>query len=105
MEFDLSKVYTSVNADELHEGDVVCVADSLSLLKINVRNNTVAQIISIESEDSCFRFEVGVGRFNLAYLVSPAQKGFSDIDEDYFPKRSVDFTMFSEQRTSTGATK
>ena len=87
LSFDLSKVYTSVNADELHEGDVVCVADSLSLLKINVRNNTVAQIISIESEDSCFRFDVGVGRFNLAYLV----------------KRSVDFTMFSEQRTSTGA--
>ena len=25
------------------------------------------------------------------------------IDEEYFPKRSVDFTMFSEQRTSTGA--
>jgi len=73
MDFDVSNVYTSVNADELHKGDIVCAADSLKLLKHYVQDCIVGTIVSIEPEDSCFRFVDGSGRYALAYLVCPAR--------------------------------
>lgn len=71
MEFDISNVYTSVNADELHKGDIVCAADSLKHLKHYVQDCIVGTIVSIEPEDNCFRFVDGSGRYALAYLVCP----------------------------------
>lgn len=73
MIFDVSKVYTAVNADELHKDDIVCVADSLKNLKLYVQDGIVGVIVAIEPEDNCFRFVDGSGRYTLAYLVCPAR--------------------------------
>ena len=73
MEFDKSNVYTAVNADELHEDDIVCIADMMRLLRTNVQECIVGQIVEIAPEDSCFRFVTGSGRYSLAYLVCPAR--------------------------------
>lgn len=40
MEFDKSKVYTALNADELKEGDIVFVSDYISSLKKEVEKGT-----------------------------------------------------------------
>ena len=72
MDFDVRKVYTAVNADELHKGDLVIVADNLGTLKEYVSG--VTTIESVLSENSEYRFRTSSGRiFCLAYLVCPAR--------------------------------
>ena len=39
MEFDRSRVYTALNADEVKPGSKVFVADSLAALKLKVKEN------------------------------------------------------------------
>ena len=69
MEFDKSRVYTALNADELKPGDKVIVADDLSTLKEKVKKGEdIETIREIYSEDCQERFDVEI-RYTLAYLV------------------------------------
>ena len=70
MEFDKSKVYTVLNADELKVGSRVILADDLDELKAYVRDNKNSFILKgIKSEDASARFYDGVYAWYLAYLV------------------------------------
>lgn len=76
MEFDKSRVYTALNADELKVDSKVIVADDLSSLKTRVIEKdwvfTLKKIWGTSSKD---RFEVLTGgRFNLCYLVSEPEE-------------------------------
>lgn len=72
MEFDKSKVYALLNADELRVGNKVIVADNLLELKECVLKHRLPKIIKkIESEDSEHRFLCDDDfHYTLAYLVS-----------------------------------
>lgn len=73
MEFDKSRIYSAVNADELHAGDKVIVSYNLYGLKEQVKMFTESAIDVIEviqDEDYFNRFKVKHGEsFPLAYLV------------------------------------
>lgn len=73
MEFDVSKVYTAVNAEELKPGSKLITADNLSDLKAQVSADSphILSLTSIkESEESLYRFECEDGNeYALAYLV------------------------------------
>lgn len=74
MKFDKTKVFTSLNADELHEGDKVIVANNLADLKEFVRQNDVHEIEDILSDCVNERFGVcGMANYSLAYLVERAE--------------------------------
>jgi hypothetical protein len=94
MNFDKTKVYTAVNADELKAGDKVCVADNLFDLQHDVENEcNLAVIKEIYSYDKNYRFRVKFcnerndiyDAYYLAYLVEKAEekkwKPFKDIQE------------------------
>lgn len=75
MKFDVSKVYTAVNADELKKGDKVIVANCLDSLKVEVQEGVVIQVLEgVQSEIHDFRFSVEGQpyNYNLAYLVERA---------------------------------
>lgn len=77
MTFDISKVYTAVNADELKVGSKVIVADDFSSLKTRVscEKDWVFTLKRIWGTSSRDRFEVQTGgRFNLCYLVSEPEE-------------------------------
>lgn len=84
MEFDKSKVYTTVNADELEEGDKVLLANDLEGLKNQVKDNVApTTLVSIAFEDKHFRFKGHENAwYALAYLIfsppKPKYKPFSD---------------------------
>ena len=72
MEFDRSRVYSAVNADELKPGDKVIVAYDLATLKRCVKdNNPIDTLCRIGEEEYMFRFGVkgNCAAFALAYLV------------------------------------
>ena len=71
MEFDKSKVYTALNADELKPGSRVIVADDLAYLKLCVEDDSKPEILTEVREESYrTRFRVDSGNtFNLAYLI------------------------------------
>ena len=89
MEFDKSKVYTTVNADELEEGDKVLLANDLEGLKNQVKDNVApTTLVSIAFEDKHFRFKSTADLwYALAYLVfsppKPKYKPFSDTETAY----------------------
>ena len=59
MEFDKSRVYTAVNADELRAGDKVIVANSLYYLKKQVEEDDVTdEIMYIATDTNDKRFRV-----------------------------------------------
>lgn len=71
MEFDVSRVYTAVNANELKVGSKVIVADNLADLKAKVEQDTKpATLLGIEPDDRLYRFLTIYPRNALAYLVS-----------------------------------
>lgn len=75
MEFDKSKVYTAINADELKIGSKVILADALEELKVNVecnRNNFILK--DIRPENASARFYDGVYAWYLAYLVEEPEE-------------------------------
>ena len=76
MDFDVSKVYTAVNADELHKGDLVFGADTLQWLKTVVKNaeEKYPEVITgILTEDNEYRFTLsGERNYQLAYFVCRA---------------------------------
>ena len=75
MEFDKSRVYTALNADELRAGDKVIVADTMAELKMYVEQNTgTIEIEKIEDDNYTSRFTTPNTNswrvhFPLAYLV------------------------------------
>ena len=75
MEFDKSKVYTALNADELKPGSKVILADCLNTLKLYVEDNNVTTLASIKDETSMTRFKADDGSsWNLAYLISEPEE-------------------------------
>lgn len=89
MEFDKSRVYTALNADELKAGDKVIVADDLFFLKALVeRGSQLNTIDEIYDENCQCRFVVeGYDYvYSLAYLVErKSEKHFrpyKDTDEE-----------------------
>lgn len=91
MEFDKSRVYTALNADELKVGSTVIVANNLRSLRAKVENfdNSYEVHISyIRPEAVIHRFETSSGYvYVLAYLISPPKKPeykpFSDTETAY----------------------
>ena len=73
MEFDKSKVYTAVNADELKIGSKCIFADTVKGLKRRVDDGRAMAILTcIGDESSVSRFVAnGATLFNLAYLIEP----------------------------------
>ena len=80
MEFDKSRVYTALNADELEVGSMVIAADSLQVLKDRVskfpfNKDYVGRIESLLPETEMHRFKTFWGGvYPLAYLISPPKK-------------------------------
>ena len=72
MEFNISRVYTTVNADSIPIGSKVLIADNLAYLKKNVEcsfegsGNILREIKGEEFEQ---RFVVGAGEYPIVYLV------------------------------------
>jgi len=78
MEFDKSRVYTAVNADELKVGSKCVFADDLRELRRLVSIEDTSQVlIAIKGESYEYRFEqakadcMGDTLFALAYLIEP----------------------------------
>lgn len=78
MEFDKSRVYTALNADELKVGSKVVLADDLANLKYCVEHNNKDDIIDIlveiRSEAHDCRFANECTAWALAYLVSEPEE-------------------------------
>ena len=71
MEFDKSRVYTALNADELKVGSKVLLADDLRELKRLVENDVIPDTLEfVRAETYQFRFLSGTD-FALAYLIAP----------------------------------
>lgn len=71
MDFDLSKVYTAANANELHVGDEVVLADTIADLRACVAEayNCKTRLAEIRDEDSQYRFRTATSGYALAYLI------------------------------------
>ena len=89
MEFDKTRVYTAVNAEDLPIGSKCIFANNVFTLKDHVRNNYPAEIlISVCSETITERFNSDSDEFySLAYLIEPPSK------PKYKPFESVDKAM------------
>ena len=76
MDFDVSKVYTAVNAHKLNIGDLVLAADTMVSLRTVVKyaeERYPDAITAILPEDDEYRFVVaGESNYQLAYLVCTA---------------------------------
>lgn len=92
MEFDKSRVYTAVNADELKVGSKCVFADDLRELRRLVSIEDTSQVlIAIKGESYKYRFEqakadcMGDTLFALAYLIEPPAepkyKPFSSVEK------------------------
>ena len=80
MEFDISKVYTALNADEVKPGSRVIVADDLAALREKVEINTEQypfdeiNLDKVNPDSNPYRFNVSSISFMLCYLVSEPKK-------------------------------
>lgn len=75
MEFDNSKVYTALNADELEIGSKVTVANDLAHLKVFVHDDFTCILEKVLDEESTCRFVANEGvTYSLAYIVSEPDK-------------------------------
>lgn len=81
MEFDVSRVYTAVNAEKVPVGSKVFLADTLADLKAKVEQGTEPVILQgIEPDDRLYRFMSVYPRNALAYLVEePAKLKWTDL--------------------------
>lgn len=72
MEFDKSRVYTALSADELEKGDIVCASDTLAELRNYVTGGKhIAEIIGVKSPDNQYRFVTDDDTpYLLAYLIA-----------------------------------
>lgn len=89
MEFDNTRVYTVVNAEDLPIGSKCIFANNVFTLKDHVRNNYPAEIlISVCSETITERFNSDSDEFySLAYLIEPPA------EPKYEPFESVEKAM------------
>lgn len=71
MDFDLSRVYTATNADELHAGAEVVVADTMADLRMKVAeaDDCKTRLTEIGTEDLQYRFRTAGAGYALAYLL------------------------------------
>lgn len=71
MDFDSSRVYTATNADELHVGDEVVVADTMADLRMQVADadDCKTRLTEISGEDHQYRFRTAGAGYALAYLI------------------------------------
>lgn len=75
MEFDKSKVYTALNADELKVGSKVIVANDIALLKDFLKDEVVHTLAEIRGENYCHRFIAEDGLiYAFAYLVEESEE-------------------------------
>ena len=78
MEFDKSRVYTALNADELKVGSKVILADAMKALKTFVATGeaNAVTITHINSEEAQYRFHSNECEFDypLAYLVEEPEE-------------------------------
>lgn len=75
MEFDKSKVYTAVNADELEIGSKVIMASDLTTLKCYVRDRYgVTELQRVRNEDWIARFEADGMCYALCYLIEEPEE-------------------------------
>ena len=76
MEFDKSKVYTALNADELKVGDKCIFANNLDSLKCKVEEGTdIRPIIQILNDSYERRFKTEVrGEYPFAYFISEPEE-------------------------------
>ena len=77
MEFDKSRVYTAMNADELKVGSKVIVADSLAKLKEHVESIDQSHLCIIDGifpENMIYRFSAQGYEWALAYLISEPEE-------------------------------
>lgn len=81
MEFDVSRVYTAVNAEKVPVGSRVFLADTLADLKAKVEQGTEPVILQgIEPDDRLYRFMSVYPCNALAYLVEePAKLKWTDL--------------------------
>ena len=100
MKFDKSKVYTTLNADELKIGSKVYLADDLADLRNRVETDSEAKILSsINPETSQCRFCEGITGYALAYLVEePEGLKWTDLKVgDVIQLSSVDRVTFIDR--------
>lgn len=75
MEFDKSRVYTALNADELKVGSKVVVADNIADLKEKVKINDIRTLSAVLTETEQYRFKDDrLVKSGLAYLVSEPEE-------------------------------
>lgn len=83
MEFDINKVYGSINADKLKVGSLIIPADNMMALRDRVANNyRPTSLIAIRDESWEYRFmseqtiddERPDNKWALAYLVSEPEE-------------------------------
>ena len=91
MEFDKSRVYTAVNADELKIGSKCIFADTVSGLRQAVQDkvfDTHVQILTrVSDDDSVARFLTSNYQWVYAYLIEPPA------EPKYKPFESVEKAM------------
>ena len=88
MEFDKSRVYTAVNADELPIGSECFFADTIFHLRKEVIDGVISSTLErIDSDDFTARFvDDGGYRYTYAYLIEPP----AEPKYKYKPFESVD---------------
>lgn len=75
MEFDKSRVYTALNADELKVGSQVIVGDSILELKNKLKyGGCIRTLGEISGEDKVGRFRIYGDAYALAYLISEPEE-------------------------------
>ena len=76
MEFDKSKVYTALNADEVKIGSKCIFANNLDSLKCKVEEGTdIRPIVQILNDSYERRFKTDVrGEYPFAYLISEPEE-------------------------------
>lgn len=103
MDFDKSRVYTAVNADELHEGDLCIFADTLGALKKCVNEESgICKPFAIREENESMRFVLednnwGGLCYGLAYLVCPARN--FDAYKAWKEGKAVEVTPYNPRHT------
>lgn len=99
MEFDKSKVFTALNADELKVGSKVVIGDCVGDLKFRLREELIDEIASIESEEKIGRFRVKRTEcyYNFAYLIEePQGLQWTDLKLGDIIKKGDVMTMVTE---------
>lgn len=75
MDFDVKRVYSAVNADEVKVGSRAILADAMETLKVRVLRDVQPGIIDdIRNESSVNRFHCNSVAYNLAYIISEPEE-------------------------------